>query len=60
MVDLIAEEQAMVAKIERFVTVGSDYAKQHSTQPQTLGYGLTDVHWPGRLDLREDARVGRS
>lgn len=35
-------EQVMIADLARFRTVGSAYAQQQATRPQTVGYGLTD------------------
>lgn len=42
MVNLTAEEEALVAKVKRYESVGSGYAKQQSTRPQTVGYALND------------------
>ena len=36
------EELRAVAALKRFMAWGSAYNRQHSTRPQTLGYGLTD------------------
>ncbi|KAJ7465092.1 Alpha/Beta hydrolase protein [Mycena latifolia] len=40
--ELTPKEQAALARAEWFRTRGSGYLGQHSTQPQTLGYSLTD------------------
>ncbi len=40
--DWTAEEQHAAAALREFVAWGSAYNRQHSTRPQTLGYGLTD------------------
>ena len=37
-----AEEQQAAAALKYFVEWGTAYNRQHSTRPQTLGYGLTD------------------
>ena len=37
-----AEEQQAAAALKYFVEWGMAYNRQHSTRPQTLGYGLTD------------------
>ena len=37
-----AEEQEAAAALKHFVEWGTAYNRQHSTRPQTLGYGLTD------------------
>ncbi|MBE1487564.1 hypothetical protein [Plantactinospora soyae] len=50
------EERAALAQM-RSLETGSGYAKQQSTRPQTLGYGLADSGGAGRLDLREVRRV---
>jgi len=42
MASLTPEEQAMLRKAKHYQDVGSGYAKQQSTRPQTLGYGLHD------------------
>jgi len=42
MASLTPEEQAMLGKAKYYQDVGSGYAKQQSTRPQTLGYGLHD------------------
>lgn len=39
---LTPAEQAMLGKAQRYQENGSGYAKQQSTRPQTLGYGLND------------------
>ena len=36
------EEQQAAAALKYFVEWGTAYNRQHSTRPQTLGYGLTD------------------
>ncbi|MYI56807.1 MAG: epoxide hydrolase 1 [Acidimicrobiia bacterium] len=36
------EERDAVARLRYFVQWGTAYNRQHSTRPQTLGYGLTD------------------
>ena len=36
------EEQEAVERLKYFVDWGTAYNRQHSTRPQTLGYGLTD------------------
>ena len=36
------EEQEAVERLRYFVDWGTAYNRQHSTRPQTLGYGLTD------------------
>ena len=40
--DWTAEEQDAVERLRYFVQWGTAYNRQHSTRPQTLGYGLTD------------------
>ena len=40
--DRTAEEQDAVERLRYFVQWGTAYNRQHSTRPQTLGYGLTD------------------
>ena len=40
--DWTAEEQDAVERLKYFVQWGTAYNRQHSTRPQTLGYGLTD------------------
>ncbi|WP_181775641.1 epoxide hydrolase family protein [Amycolatopsis pittospori] len=40
--DPTAEEREAIADLARFRSVGSAYAQQQGTRPQTLGYGLTD------------------
>ncbi|GAA0333130.1 epoxide hydrolase [Sphingomonas oligophenolica] len=42
MSSLTPEEQAMLGKAKYYQDFGSGYAKQQSTRPQTLGYGLHD------------------
>lgn len=42
MASLSPQEQAMLAKAKYYQDEGSGYAKQQSTRPQTLGYGLHD------------------
>jgi len=42
MATLIAEELAMLGKAKYYQDFGSGYAKQQTTRPQTLGYGLND------------------
>jgi len=37
-----AEEKRALAGLKHYVDLDSGYAKQQSTRPQTLGYGLTD------------------
>ncbi len=37
-----AEELQAVAALKHFMAWGSAYNRQHSTRPQTVGYGLTD------------------
>ncbi|WP_370324382.1 epoxide hydrolase family protein [Amycolatopsis sp. WAC 04197] len=36
------EERAAIGDLARFRAVGSAYAQQQATRPQTVGYGLTD------------------
>jgi len=36
------EEEAQIAKLRAYAADGNGYARQQSTRPQTLGYGLTD------------------
>jgi epoxide hydrolase len=40
--DLTEREQAALAAFDHYSKRGSGYAKQQSTRPQTLAYGLTD------------------
>ncbi|GCA96619.1 epoxide hydrolase [Mycolicibacterium sp. NCC-Tsukiji] len=40
--ELTAEEQHALAALKRYQDVDSGYAKQQSTRPQTIGYGLVD------------------
>ena len=40
--DLSEREQASLASMDHYQKRDSGYAKQQSTRPQTLGYGLTD------------------
>ena len=40
--DRSPEEQRAVTALRRFMEWGSGYNRQHSTRPQTVGYGLTD------------------
>ncbi|HEX9868671.1 MAG TPA: epoxide hydrolase [Candidatus Tectomicrobia bacterium] len=42
MATLTPAEQAMLRKAQLYQDEGSGYAKQQSTRPQTLGYGLND------------------
>jgi pimeloyl-ACP methyl ester carboxylesterase len=42
MANLTSEEQEMLRKAQFYQEVGSGYAKQQATRPQTLGYGLHD------------------
>jgi len=42
MAELTPEEQDMLKKAHLYQEVGSGYAKQQATRPQTLGYGLQD------------------
>jgi pimeloyl-ACP methyl ester carboxylesterase len=42
MASLTPQEQAMLGKAKSYQDFGSGYAKQQSTKPQTLGYGLND------------------
>jgi len=42
MATLTVEEQAMLGKAKYYQDFGSGYAKQQTTRPQTLGYGLND------------------
>ncbi|KAJ6550589.1 Alpha/Beta hydrolase protein [Mycena vulgaris] len=40
--ELTPKEQAALARSQLFLSRGSGYSGQHSTQPQTLGYALAD------------------
>ncbi len=42
MANLTDREKSALADLQRYLEDGSGYAKQQSTRPQTLGYGLTD------------------
>ncbi|MDR7157258.1 pimeloyl-ACP methyl ester carboxylesterase [Sphingobium xenophagum] len=42
MANLTPQEQALLGKVKYYQDEGSGYAKQQSTRPQTIGYGLND------------------